>query len=348
LLEAGIVELGAQGHGVSSSVGWCGDKYRPGVAACKSVIGEVAIAKRDGGILRGMRLDPVSLRLFVTVVEEGSIAAAAEREHIAAAAVSKRMAELEDLLKTRLLTRSNKGVEATAAGSALRNMARAALHELENIQVSMKEFASGVRGRVRVYANISNITQFLPASIKSFLAKHPDVQIHLEEKISVQMPRQLLENEADVCVFTEGVPTPGLEVFPYRSDRLVVITPERHPLARRKAVTIAETLDYDYVGLHTGSLIITWAMRAAAQVNRTLRIRVQVTSYDALCIMVSHELGIGLLPEAVVAPFLKPLKLHMVRLNESWAERRFVIGVRSYAGLPAAAKLFVDHLRRGG
>jgi DNA-binding transcriptional LysR family regulator len=292
-----------------------------------------------------MRLDPTSLRLFIAVLEEGSIAGAAEREHIAAAAVSKRISELEDLLKTALLSRSNKGVEATAAGVALRSMARSALHELENIEASMRQYAAGVRGQVRVYANISTITQFLPASIQSFLAAHPDVQIQLEEKISIHMPRQILENEADLCVFTEGVPTPGLEVFPYRSDRLVVITPGKHPLARRKAVAIADTLEYEYVGLHTGSLIFIWAMEAAAQLNRTLKIRISVTGYDALCLMVGHGLGIGILPETVVAPFLKPLGLRKVRLEEPWAARRFLVGVRSYEALPTAARLFVDHLR---
>lgn len=294
-----------------------------------------------------MRLDPVSLRLFVAVLEEGSIAAAAQREHIAAAAVSKRISELEELLDTELLSRSNKGVEATAAGNALRNMARAALHELENIQASMKQFASGVRGHVRVYANISTITQFLPLSIKTFLTEHPDVQIQLDEKISIHMPRQVLENEADVCVFTEGAPHPGLEVFPYREDRLVVITPEKHPLARRKSVTIADTLDHDWVGLHTGSLVTGAAIQAAAELNRSLRIRIQVTSYDALCLMVSHGLGVGLLPEGVVTPLLKPLRLHKLRVEEPWAHRRFLVGVRSYEALPAAAKLFVDHLRSG-
>ena len=297
------------------------------------------------GILGAMRLDPTSLRLFIAVLEEGSIAGAAEREHIAAAAVSKRISELEDLLKTALLSRSNKGVEATAAGVALRSMARSALHELENIEASMRQYAAGVRGQVRVYANISTITQFLPASIQSFLAAHPDVQIQLEEKISIHMPRQILENEADLCVFTEGVPTPGLEVFPYRSDRLVVITPGKHPLARRKAVAIGDTLEYEHVGLHTGSLIFIWAMEAAAQLNRTLKIRISVTGYDALCLMVGHGLGIGILPETVVTPFLKPLGLRKVRLEEPWAARRFLVGVRSYEALPTAARLFVDHLR---
>ena len=125
-----------------------------------------------------MRLDPVSLRLFIAVLEQGSITAAAEREHIAAASVSKRVSELEALLKARLLTRSNKGVGPTAAGAALRSMARGVLHELDNIEVSMRAFAAGVRGQVRVYANISTITQFLPESIHAFLAAHPDVQIN--------------------------------------------------------------------------------------------------------------------------------------------------------------------------
>lgn len=294
-----------------------------------------------------MRLDPVSLRLFVAVLEEGSIAAAAQREHIAAAAVSKRISELEELLDTALLTRSNKGVEATAAGNALRNMARAALNELENIQASMKHFASGVRGHVRVYANISTITQFLPQSIRTFLAVHPEVQIQLEEKISIHMPRQVMENEADICVFTEGAPSPGLEVFPYREDKLVVITPWEHPLARRKSITIADTLEHDWVGLHTGSLVTGAAIQAASRLNRSLKIRIQVTSYDALCLMVSQGLGIGLLPEAVVTPMVKPLRLRKLRLDEPWTKRRFLVGMRSYDALPPAAKLFVDHLRSG-
>lgn len=80
-----------------------------------------------------MRLDPTSLKLFVCVVEEGTIAAAAERSHSAAAAVSKRVSELEAVLRTQLLTRTNKGVEPTAAGSALLNIARRALHELDEV-----------------------------------------------------------------------------------------------------------------------------------------------------------------------------------------------------------------------
>ena len=95
-----------------------------------------------------MKLDPTSLKLFVSVVEEKTIAAAADREHIAAAAVSKRMTELESTLRTKLLTRTNKGVEPTAAGTALLGLARQALRELDEVFFQMQDYARGTRGQI--------------------------------------------------------------------------------------------------------------------------------------------------------------------------------------------------------
>lgn len=115
-----------------------------------------------------MHIDPVSLKLFTAVVETGSIATASKREHLAAAAVSRRVAELEELLATPLLIRHARGVEPTAAGLALRDLARRALHTLDDLPTQLQDYASGVRGQVRVFANISSITQFLPEDLASF------------------------------------------------------------------------------------------------------------------------------------------------------------------------------------
>jgi len=289
-----------------------------------------------------MMLDPVSLRLFVAIVEEGSIAAAAEREHIAAAAVSRRVSDLEAVLGTQLLVRSNKGVGPTDAGADLLAMARRTLHELDGIRVAMRQYSTGVRGHVRVLANISAITQFLPRAIKSFLTAHPDVHVKLEEEISARVAKLVAENAADVGIFTSGVPTHQLELFPYRTDRLVVITATDHPLARRRTIRLAETLDHDYVGLQTGSLINMYVTEAATRSRRTAKLRIQVASYDALCLMVSEGLGLGILPEGVARPFLKALGL-----DENWAERELLLGVRRLDALPEPAKLLVTHLREG-
>jgi DNA-binding transcriptional LysR family regulator len=293
-----------------------------------------------------MRVDPTSLELFICVVEEGTIAAAAERRHIAAAAVSKRMSELEAALRTQLLKRTNKGVEPTAAGNALLNIARRALHELDDVSVQMRDYASGTRGLVRLFANISAITQFLPRELKAFVDAHPHVEVHLEERISTFIARAVAENAADIGIVSLLPPELTLETFPYRFDHLSLITPRDHPLARRRSVSFAETLQFDYLGLHAGSSINLQLAKAAAELARPLRLRIQLTGYDALCSMVEAGLGVALLPETIAKRNARTASIHVVRLDEPWAQRELRICVRSYAALSVAARLLVDHLRR--
>jgi DNA-binding transcriptional LysR family regulator len=294
-----------------------------------------------------MRLDPFSLKLFVSVVEHGSIAAAGVQEHIAPAAVSKRISELESSLRTPLLTRTNKGVQATPAGLALVHLARRLLVDLDEIAVQMHEWSGGTRGQVRIFANISAITQFLPQEIGAFLKRYPQVDVHLQERISTVIVKAVLENEADVGICVASTPMQGLEVLPYHADELVLLVPRGHALARKRRVALADTLDFDYVGLHTGSAINLQIARASLAAERSVRLRIQVTSYDALARMVEAGLGIGVLPRAVAAPLAKSLGVKVVALSDAWAQRELCVCVRAYDALPVAARLLVDSLRSG-
>lgn len=292
-----------------------------------------------------MRLDPVSLKLFVSVVESGSIAAAAQREHIAAAAVSKRMSELEDLLENELLSRTNKGVEPTPAGKALLQHARRVLHDLDEIVVGMRDWTRGTRGLVRVHANISAITQFLPGELGGFLAAHPGIQVSLEERISSEIVRGLLDNEADVGVAVVPVAPEGLQCFAYRRDELALIVPAGHELATRASMPFVETLAHDFVGLHTGSVINEALSRAALDAQRPLRVRIQVTSYDALSRMVQAGLGIGVMPRIVAEQYAATLGIVRIALEDPWRHRELSLCMRAYDALPPAARVLVDHLR---
>lgn len=292
-----------------------------------------------------MTLNPVSLRVFLATVETGTIAAASEREHIAAAAISKRISELESLMETQLLIRTNKGIEPTEAGITLVKLARRALYELDDVLLQMRDYATGLRGNVRVFANISAITQFLPDELNAFQKKYPDVRLQLEEQISDVITKAIAENAADVGIFTWTPHHSALDMFPYHRDRLTLITPPDHPLLQQDRVSFLDTLDYDYVGMHTGSAINQLLMKAATSLNRTLRLVIQVTSYDALCMMVHSGLGVGILPERLVQYYSKTLGLNQIHLDEPWVERELRMCVRSYDALPTAARLLVDHLR---
>jgi DNA-binding transcriptional LysR family regulator len=125
-----------------------------------------------------------------------------------------------------------------------------------------------------------------------------------------------------------------------------LITPQQHPLARRRSVPFKETLEFDYVGLHTGSAINLQLIKAASELNRTLKLRIQVTAYDALCLMVEAGLGIGVLPKMSAKPYAKTLGVRVIPLDDPWAERELKICVRSFDSLPVAAQLLVNHLKQ--
>jgi DNA-binding transcriptional LysR family regulator len=289
-------------------------------------------------------LDPLSLKLFVSIVEEGSIAAAAEREHIAASAISKRISELEEIFHTQLLRRTNRGVVATDAGNTLLQLSRSVLHDMNNIALQIREYSSGVRGHVRLSANISSINQFLPTEIRSFMSEHPQVHVHLEANISEAIVNAVAENAADVGVVTMADYRHDLEYLPYHTDQLIVITPKEHPLATRRSIKLSDTLEYDFVGLPVGSTLNNLLIRAAHELDRTPKLRIQVNSFDALCLMVEAGLGIGIVPKGAARPYLKGLRIRSIALDEAWATRDLKICIRSLASLPTAARLLVEHL----
>ncbi|WCM90065.1 LysR family transcriptional regulator [Acidovorax sp. NCPPB 3576] len=292
-----------------------------------------------------MKLDPISLRLFVAVMEENAIARAAAREHIAPSAASRRLAELEGTLQVELFSRSNRGTAPTDAAYALLNMARGVLNELDGIALQMRDFRAGVRGHVRVVANISAITQFLPAELPAFMAAHPQVQVRLQEQISTAIAHSVAENAADVGILNHGSYGERVALLPYRTDELVLIAPAGHPLARRRSVRLADALPFDFVGVHPGSAINNQLTRAAAEAGLPLKLRIQVTSYDALCLMVSAGLGVGVLPRGSAQLYRGTLALRPITLAEPWSHRQLSLCVRSGEPLSRVAQLLVEHLR---
>ena len=295
-----------------------------------------------------MKLDPITLRLFVAVMEENAIARAAAREHIAPSAASRRLAELEDQLQVELFTRSNRGSTPTAAAFALLNMARGVLNEMDGIATQMRDYAQGgtqgLRGHVRVMANISSITQFLPAQLQSFMSQHPLVDVRLQERVSTDIARAVADNEADIGLLNRGSYGSRVTLRPYRRDRLAVVVPQAHPLARKHSLKLEQVVAHDLIGMHADSALNHLITRSAADQGLQPRLRMKVTGYDALCLMVASGLGIGILPEGSARIYMGTLPLHCIRLDEPWAERQLMLCVRSQDALSPVAQLLAEHL----
>jgi DNA-binding transcriptional LysR family regulator len=296
------------------------------------------------------RIDLTSLQLFVAVCEQGSIGRAAEQEFIAASAVSKRLSDLEATVGAPLLERHSRGVRLTAAGDSLLHHARSLLYGLEKMQGELQEYAGGVRGHVRIHANISAIVQFLPEDLGSFARAHPEVKIDLEEHLSSEVLDAVRQGAADIgiCRLPTGGGANGvaetLQRRSYRPDQLVLVVPQGHALASRAAMAFEDALDYDIVSLQAHSSLSLAMQQAAAAAGRTLKLRIRVTGLDAMCRMIDNGLGIGVLPERAFTLMQGVGRLRAVPLTDAWAQRELQLVARDFDALPTTARMLVEHL----
>src|SRR5207244_778599 len=290
-----------------------------------------------------MRPDISSLALFIRVAELKSITKAAKASHIALAALSRRIAQLEDQFGVQLLHRSARGVELTPAGAALLFHARQMMAKVDAMRAEISDYSKGAKGLVRLQANASALAQYLPGDLASFALAHAAIKLALEEERSSAIVDAVRSGATDVGIVMEGAEAAGLQLFDYRTDTLCAVVPRRHPV-RARALAFAKLLDHDFVGLESNTVISRLMLDEARRAGKPLRLRVQVKSFDVLARMVQAGLGIGVLPEAATAAFARPMGLRLISLTDAWATRRMYVCVRQYASLPAPARQLVDHL----
>ncbi len=293
-----------------------------------------------------MRFDLTDLRLFCEVADAGSITKGAEKAAIALAAASTRIRNMEAALGAPLFTRSRSGVAPTPAGRTLLKHARAMLAQNARMREDLAAFAGGLSGEIRLLANTNALTEFLPEALASFLAAHPHVSVDLEERLSDEIVGLVAEGVADIGIVAGTVEMGALETYPFRLDRFVVVVGASHPLATRGAVTFAEVLDHEFVGLERSSSLQRFLADKAAREGKPLRLRVQLRSFDAVCRMVEVGVGIGIVPQTTAARAARTMALGVVELSDDWAMRELKICVRALAELRPLARELVESLRR--
>jgi DNA-binding transcriptional LysR family regulator len=291
-----------------------------------------------------MRFDLTDLKLFLHVVEAGSITAGAERIHLAVAAASTRIRNMELELGTPLLNRDRQGVQPTPAGRTLLHHARLMLQQAERMRGDLSEYADGLKGHIRLLSNTNALTEFLPEPLSNFLASHPQVNIDLEERLSDEIVAAIADGKADIGIVAGTEDVTGLEVFPFRVDRFVLVTAPTHPLARSNSMAFSDVLDFDFVGLDRTSSLQRFLSEKADRIGRRLKLRVQLRSFDAVCRLVGCNVGIGVVPETTADRNARTMTLHKIQLTDEWALRNLTICVRKLADLPTYAQELVRDL----
>ena len=295
-----------------------------------------------------MRLDLADLRLFLCIVDAGSITQGAARANLALASASERLRNIEEDAGVALLERRPRGVFATEAGEALAHHARLILRQQALLKGELHDFAVGGRGTLHFYANTAALTEFLPSRLASWLADRPRVRLDLKERTSQEIVRTIAAGLAEAGIVSDAVEAPGLQLQPVAKDHLALIVPAGHRLTERDAVALADVLKEPFVGLAAGTALQDHIDGHARAAGHALTMRIRMKTFEGLCEMVANGVGVGIVPTDVGRRYRRRHGYEMLPLVDAWARRRLCLCFRDWETISAPMQSLLTHLNAIG
>lgn len=292
-----------------------------------------------------MRFDLTDLRLFLHIHDTGTITAGARRAHMTAASASERIRGMEDTLGVPLLTRGHRATTVTDAGRTLVHHARAVLAHMDRLHAELGQYGHGLAGHVRLLCNTVALSEYLPDALAPFLLAHPRVSLDLEERLSQDIVHAVRTGRCELGVVSDASDLDGLQTALFREDPLAVIVPRNHALAQRSAVGLADLVGYDIIGLVHDSALQTHIDGHARRLGAPLQYRIRLSTFDGICRMVGHGIGIAVVPQAAARRAVRARAVTRLNLTDPWARRRLMLCVRDADALAPYARAVLDHLR---
>lgn len=288
-----------------------------------------------------MRFDLTDLRVFLSVVERGSLTRGARVMHLSLAAASERVAAMEETLGTPLLVRTGRGVRPTPAGEALLRHARLILLHVEQMHGELRSYGTGLKGRIRVLCNTAAMTGFLPGPLCRFLVAHPGLSVDLEERTSVAIATAVTDGRAELGIAADIADLAVLESRLLAEDQLVVVAAAGHWLTERASVSFAEVAGEPFVGM-TDAALETHLAERAARLGLALHHRTRLRRVRDVGQLAAAGAGIAILPATAAAEL--PGAVTAIPLEDPWAQRRLLLCARDFHALTPNARLFAEHL----
>jgi DNA-binding transcriptional LysR family regulator len=294
-----------------------------------------------------MHFDLSDLRLFIHIAESTSLTGAAKRAHLSVAAVSGRIKSLEAQLRSRLLYRTSRGIELTPAGERLLRHARLICRNVEDLKLDFQDKEKADMGHIRIFANTTAVTELLPGILARYLSERPAVTIDLQERLTRDIVRGVIDGSTDMGIVAGPVDASELQALHFSTDKLVLVVPEGHELAKRASVSLEETAAYPLIGMHEGSTLVAFLREKFEQGGKVLPLRIQLYSFESICQMIEAGVGIGIMPDSSAQRYRKNMKVVILELNEPWVERKRSVLVRDIHALPACTRALIEAIKPG-
>jgi DNA-binding transcriptional LysR family regulator len=251
-------------------------------------------------------LDQMNLRrleLFVAVAEELHFGRAAQRLHTAQPALSQQIRRLESEIGTTLFRRTSRRVELTAAGVALLPEAHRVIRSAAHAAESARRASAGQLGALRLGFVGSAAYDLLPRVVNTFRHRAPSAVVELHELTTMEQADALARGDIDVGIARDVLDHDSLAVRRLRRESLVAVLPERHPLAAKPAIGLAELADEALILFPRERIprLYDLIVSACRAVDFTPNVVLEAVQFPTILGLVSASAGVALLPSAVTA-----------------------------------------------
>ncbi|GIX21451.1 MAG: LysR family transcriptional regulator [Gammaproteobacteria bacterium] len=249
-------------------------------------------------------MELADLKVFLTVARSGSFSRAAERLHLTQPAVSKRIAALESELGLRLFDRLGRRVLPTEAGAALIDAAGGVFAAVEEARRRVETLREGVGGRLALATSHHVGLHRLPALLRRFIRRHPQVELALRFLDSETACRAVAAGDCELAVVTlPEPPAPPFETVPLWRDPLVVVAAPDHPLATHPE-PLAELERHGAVFPETGTYTRGLIDQALAAQGLQVPVKLESNYLETIRMLVAIGFGWSILPRSLLGPDL--------------------------------------------
>lgn len=291
-----------------------------------------------------MRLDFFDLRLFLNIVDTGSLTKGAERSAISLQAASERIKKLEQQYQVSLFSRHSGGVKMTFAGQVFAEHAQALLQQGQQLSQAMASFSEGLHSNISLWCNSSAQSEYLPLLLPQYLVNNPNIQIDLKEAESNDIIAALASSTAKLGLISSFFPAPQLQTLEFSDDPLVLICPEQHDLAANQALTLADCLSYPFVGLMQYHSLQQSIETQARLLNCEIQYRLRLPNFAAIAQVVANGVGIAIMPKRAAQRLSKLYAFQQIQLTGDWANRKLLLAAKNFDELSTAYQHFSQFL----
>jgi DNA-binding transcriptional LysR family regulator len=285
------------------------------------------------------------IRSFLQVADSGTITVAARRLFLTQPALSRRLQLLESELGAELLQRTSQGVQLTEEGRLVRQVGQDLVDRWERMCDGVAAVSSMDVGTVRLGGGATAVSFLLPKAIADFQRSHPGILFQVKEAGSRDVERDVLEERIELGIVTLPVASDAVEVLPLRTDRIVLVVANDHPLAQKTRINVKSLNDQDLVGFESPSAIRSLIDGALEEAGVRMHVVMELRSIPAIlrmvgatdCMAFVSQLGVGDDLEGVRVMPVSGLRI----------ERNLAVLRKRDRPLSPAAEQFVERLRQG-